>query len=92
MHIVSFVPYDHSYYVPYYLQINIYPIKEGLFDFSPAPGLNHVKNKVSNLGPAIKCEFFRMCRSIHIVFLFYETPEGTFPFRYLSEKKLKQGN
>ena len=22
----------------------------------------------------------------------YGTPEGTFPFRYLSEKKLKQGN
>ena len=24
--------------------------------------------------------------------LLYGTPEGTFPFRYLSEKKLKQGN
>ena len=23
---------------------------------------------------------------------FYGTPEGTFPFQYLSEKKLKQGN
>ena len=24
--------------------------------------------------------------------IMYGTPEGTFPFRYLSEKKLKQGN
>ena len=26
------------------------------------------------------------------LFAFYGTPEGTFPFRYLSEKKLKQEN
>ena len=28
---------------------------------------------------------------IKVTFI-YGTPEGTFPFRYLSEKKLKQGN